>query len=857
MSPVRRASWYVVLSLALLAPARAQLGDRRDRPGEVQASLVPPGSIPPAVPLSPRESLAAFKIAPGFRVELVASEPLIQAPVAVYFGEDLKLWVVEMRGYMRDFDGSSEDEPSGRIVYLTDEDGDGDYDQTTVFLDQLPLPRAVLPVAGGVLIGVPPHLLYCRDVDGDGRADSVEEIADDYGIRVDPARPELANPERAPNSLLWGMDNWIYSGAYTKKWKFENGSWQSAPDAFRGQWGLSQDDFGTLYYNSNSDHLRADIIPARYLARNPHLVLPGGRNVRIAESQLVWPDRVSPGVNRGYQPEILRNGKLKAFTAACAPWIYRGDLLPGEVYGNAFVAEPAANLVRRSVITRSDGAWRAANAYQQSEFLTSTDERFRPVNFTTGPDGALYIVDFHRGVLQHRISLTSYLRRQGEERGLLEPLDRGRIYRVVPANASRIPQPRDLSKATTEDLVACLSSTNSWHRETAQRLLVERQLTDAESALVAVVETGESAEGRLHALWTLEGLAKVTPPVLAAALHDPAPIVRVATLQILEYHARVQASWNPVLDLATREQDPHVIRQIVLTLGSAGDNATHRAALALVVRHHAIAFIADAYVSGAVGREIDGLAYLSALPQDNAGIGGVTRLLGRVLAERAAPDFIAAALDLAARCCQDGRAGFAGLLLEGLAKTKSNQTKLVEMPAEPAAIAVLRSSGDRNLQGLAQAIARRLTWPGKASPLDEATRSVEEIPDAVIAQGRSLYTTGCAACHQQNGRGLDGLAPPLAGSEWVNSSAERSIRVVLNGLSGAITVAGKTYDLDMPAMNFYSDEQIAVILSYVGREWGNRGPFVRPEDVRRIRQNEHSRNDAWTEAELRKFNKIE
>ena len=192
----------------------------------------------------------------------------------------------------------------------------------------------------------------------------------------------------------------------------------------------------------------------------------------------VFPARVNPGINRGYRPDFLRDGKLKEFTAANSPWVYRGDLLP-EFYGDAFVAEPAANFVRRNLLTAENGTIQGRNAYDQKEFIASTDERFRPVGFSTGPDGALYIVDFYRGVLQHRISLTSYLRKQSEDRKLADPQHLGRIYRVVPLDrpAPRAPAPAALTAA---QWVERLSHPNSWWRESAQRLLVERRRARAE-----------------------------------------------------------------------------------------------------------------------------------------------------------------------------------------------------------------------------------------------------------------------------------------------------------------------------------------------------------------------------------------
>src|SRR4051812_15975159 len=234
------------LVLVALSSAFAQIGDRADKAGEVQKSLVPAEKIPPAPALTPEQALQTFKLAPGIKLEIAAADPQVQDPVAMTFGPDGRMWVVEMRGYMPDLDGNGEDQPVGRIVVLSDRDGDGRYEDAKVFVDGLVLPRAIALVGDGVLVGAPPELAFWRDTDGDGKADKKVIVATDYGVRVDPKRPHLANPERAPNNLLWALDNWIYSAAYTKKFRYVKGEWETGAAIFRGQWGLSQDDFGHL-----------------------------------------------------------------------------------------------------------------------------------------------------------------------------------------------------------------------------------------------------------------------------------------------------------------------------------------------------------------------------------------------------------------------------------------------------------------------------------------------------------------------------------------------------------------------------------------------------------------------------------
>ncbi|MES1194996.1 MAG: dehydrogenase, partial [Opitutus sp.] len=278
----------------------------------------------------------------------------------------------------------------------------------------------------------PPKLWFCRDTNGDGVADEKTEIAADYG--------GINNPEHTANGLMWAMDNWIYSANHTVRFRYEGaGKFARDTTVTRGQWGITQDDTGRLYYNSNSDPLRLDAVPSHYLARNPSLTDPSGVNLSLVPANLrVWPLRVTPGVNRGYK-SLDDTGRITAVTAACAPLLYRGDTMP-ELRGEAFVCEPSGNLIKRITIApknaRSDEL-AGRHSYEGTEFIASTDERFRPVNLFNGPDGALYVVDLYRGILQHRLYVTSFLRKQIDERGLAEGRGLGRIWRIVPENAPK------------------------------------------------------------------------------------------------------------------------------------------------------------------------------------------------------------------------------------------------------------------------------------------------------------------------------------------------------------------------------------------------------------------------------------
>src|SRR5439155_17046638 len=290
--------------------------------------------------------------------------------------------------------------------------------------------------------------------------------------------------------------------------------------------------FGRLFYNGNSDYLRGDVIPSRYTSRNAHF--PGfGSNMQLDADQSCYP-AIASAVNRGYRQNYLVNGRLKNFTAACSPMIYRGGIFPEEFDGNAFVCEPSANLIRRSILTESsDLTITGKNAYDHDEFLTSTYERFRPCNLCTGPDGAIYMVDIHHGLLQHKAYLTPYLRDKYLKRELDKYLSTGRIYRIVPDGWTP-PRPPHFSEAGIGDLIDALSNPNGWYRDTAQRLLVERNDSAAMPKLKELLETGPTPLARIDALWNIDGMRRLEPAIVKMALADTDGHVRGMAIRAAE-----------------------------------------------------------------------------------------------------------------------------------------------------------------------------------------------------------------------------------------------------------------------------------------------------------------------------------
>jgi len=574
---MRKLLGSVLLITAVAAlPACAQKGDKRE---EVQKPLVPAKLIPPSPPLSPAEALKSFKLASGFKIQTFAHEPQVQVPIALQFDPDGRMWVLEMRGFMPNAQGAGEEKPVGRVSILEDADGDGVAELAKVFLDGLVMPRAFLLVQGGLLVAEPPKLwFYPIHNDRPGERVVVDE---DYAKEADTKLGLRANPEHAANSLTLAMDNWIYSMDHTRRYRFVGGQWVKEANPKRAQYGLSQDNFGRLFYNSNSDQLRGDLVPSHYAARAAAGTRLPGLATQLAKDQSVWPARVNPGVNRGYQAGTLRaDFTLAKFTAACGVSIYRGDALPGDCVGNAFLCEPSANLVRRNILDEKDGVVTARNAYDKKEFLASTDELFRPVNTYTGPDGALYIVDMYHGIIQHRFFLTSYLRQQAESRGLDQVTAAGRIYRVTHDTTKAAEKP-SLSKASARQLIAELGHANGWRRDTAQRLLIERNDAASIAPLIGMSLKHTNPLARLHALWTLEGLKQIDAATLMAALDDKHPKVRAAAVRLSEPMLKSAASASVRQKVLALANDPaaDVQIQVALSLGTVAAEDAAQAAL--------------------------------------------------------------------------------------------------------------------------------------------------------------------------------------------------------------------------------------------------------------------------------------
>lgn len=504
-------------------------------------------------------SFADYAVADGFQIQLAAAEPLIEAPVTMDFDNEGRMWVVEMRGYMPNLNGEGEDEPNGRISIVEDLDGDGIADQVKPFLDSLVLPRAIAHVYGGLLYAVPPNLWFVEiKNDRPGKRTLVDSL---YSVG--------GNVEQQPNGLMMNIDNWIYNANSNFRYRYKGGKWLKESTSFRGQWGISKDNYGRLYYNYNETQIAGDYVLPNTVITNPYFRPAAAVNQSLTADQRVYPLHATT-VNRGAEEGVLtKDSLLVNVTAACGPLVYRGGQFPDDYLHNAFICEPEANLVKRNMLTFSSLKTTATQAWGDREFIASTDEGFRPVDLIGGPDGALYVVDMHRGVVQHRAFATPYYRNGIARKRLDTLLNAGRILRIK-NNDKPLGKIPHLLHARGSELVGLLTSGNGWVRDRAQQLLIHRQEQAVVPALTSLLRDGGDEVAALHALYTLEGLGALSFDLLETVAASADPMLSAHALLLLRQQGD-SAYVNGMEKLATNlmsRRDTVVNLYLAVSLGA-------------------------------------------------------------------------------------------------------------------------------------------------------------------------------------------------------------------------------------------------------------------------------------------------
>ncbi len=471
----------------------------------------------------PNISLEDYKIEQGFELQMLAAEPLLQAPVAMDFDDKGRIWVAEMPGYMNNIEGKGEEEPTGAIRILEDLDKDGVMDHSKVFLDSLVMPRALAFVYGGLLYAEPPNLWFIE----------IENDLPGKRTLVDSLYAPEGNPEHQSNGLLLNIDNWIYNAKHAYRYQLKNGEWRKKPTTVRGQWGITHDNFGRLYFNDNARQLLGDYVLPNRLVRNEYIEPKQGVNRLLTDDQRVYPLHAT-SVNRGYASGVLdKDSLLKEVTSASGPLVYRGGTFPDGYDQNVFVCVPEANLIKRNILAFHGDSISAKQAWQEKEFLASTDEGFRPVSLSNGPDGGLYVVDMHIGVIQHYAFLSPYLKKVAQKKQLDTLTGYGRILRIKNKDTETLKIP-DFENLSGTELVKLLKDKNGWIRDRAQHYLIFKDKKEAKSALEKLVMETNSPLSQIHGLYTLKGLDALSFDLLKSIAEKSGPDVISHAIVLLE-----------------------------------------------------------------------------------------------------------------------------------------------------------------------------------------------------------------------------------------------------------------------------------------------------------------------------------
>lgn len=516
----------VFIFLLLLLTGSCSTSDQKNSDGFERKFIT---ANPDPTPLSPEETIKKIQLPPGYRVEVVASEPMVQEPVAMAWDGNGRLYVVQMNTYMKDANGTEEYEPTSRVMRLEDTDNDGKMDKSSIFIDSLVLPRTVLPVGDEVYITVTnvQHVWSYKDTNNDGVADQKKIVFENNSI-------DSRNLEHQNGGFLWNLDNWIYPSRDNFRYKYKNGKLtvDTLADHMFGQWGLTSDDYGRLYFSEAGPGL-----PAVQIQQMPAYGSLNLRDQYTKDFTYLWPVIGNVDANTG--PDGRRDDNtLIHFTSGAGQVVFRGDKLPKDMVGDYFIPEPVARVIKRGKVRNQHGKLVIEPAYHEKEWLASADMNFRPVNTYTGPDGCFYIVDMYHGIIQESewTQPGSYLAGKITELGLDTVRGMGRIYRIVhddfkPDNT----KPNMLNETPTE-LVKHLGHPNGWWRDMAQQTLIARNDKSIVPELKKIATEDKNPLARIHAIWTLEGLESLDKHTILIALADADFNVRKTTVWASELY---------------------------------------------------------------------------------------------------------------------------------------------------------------------------------------------------------------------------------------------------------------------------------------------------------------------------------
>lgn len=771
-------------------------------------------------PMTPEQSAAAFRVPDGFRMEVIASEPLISSPSAVCWNERGEMFVSELHGYNlagqldieelnktgkldtevrrvqadEKFKRAALPGTFGVVKLLRDTNGDGRMDAATVFATNLPPIYGLVPARGGIIVACAPDIVFLADRDRDGQAEEREVLFTGF------ATGEL---ERGINAPQWGVDGWIYFGRGWEGGKI-TGPHLRGPIELPGSdfriradgseiepvtgathtFGFTMTEAGDRFtVTTTTPGIFIAPLPWRYLVRNADAVTPsleaptGDRRAYSISKPHPWRQKRAddPAYFKYYNS---RYGAAESeadgwFTAACAPIVYRDRILPG-LHGQYFVCEPAGNLIHRALIEEDGSALklRRVPGEEKSEFAASSDAWSHPMNLAHGPDGRIWVTDYYREIIEDYSAIPRHLQQQY---GVYGGHDRGRIYRLTHRDSPEVPS-ADMSGLDARALVRECASPLFWRRQTAQRLLVERRDRSSAAALREIVADKRSeASAMITVLRTLDQLHVLTPSDIQPFLRHANAAVRIHALQLADpWFDKAEGGdlLDATLAAATNEENPRVQIQFALSLGQTRDARAFATLVRFAREKLSVRWMGAALLSSLGGREMEMFSELSLEPGGGAAL---MSPLAQAIAARRDGNEIARTLELILSAKPSTQTNVLDALVRGgknaPQQPMANQAARLALASLAASPVTEVRTAARTLEGtFAAKIAddEALVPPGQLPPVQPVSDETFRKFVAALSRprnldrGHKLFVQACAICHRIGYEGSD-VGPDLIG----------------------------------------------------------------------------------------------